>query len=81
MQGISEHFRPFQRFVSTGFCLLCLLRPWMILFTVTANYIQILRETIPDVLSLPIVLSFVYKYKLTPVFITDVKLNVLLCFQ
>lgn len=30
---------------------------------------------IPGVLSLPILLSFVDKHKLTPVFITDVKLN------
>lgn len=34
-----------------------------------------LQETIPAVLSLPILLSFIDKHKLTPVFITDVKLS------
>lgn len=34
-----------------------------------------LQETIPAVLSLSILLSFIDKHKLTPVFITDVKLS------
>ena len=37
MQGISAHFSRFQRFIGTGFCLLCLLRPKMVLFIVTTR--------------------------------------------
>lgn len=38
--GISD--LSFQRFISTGFCLMCLLRPQMILFIVTAKNVWVL---------------------------------------
>lgn len=52
----------------------------MILFIVTAKG-SFLQETIPGVLPLPILLSFVDKHKLSPVFITDVKLSAFAVFS